>query len=81
MARYFHSLGLYFPGKIGNARVLLFKSGLAKWLAAGQATPSEIGERLVGTVKPKVFITTGTGQRESAQDVARAMSSWRHAVH
>jgi hypothetical protein len=28
MVRYFHSLGLYFPCTIGNARVLLFKSGL-----------------------------------------------------
>ena len=28
MKRYYHSLGLYFPCKIGNAKVLLFKSGL-----------------------------------------------------
>src|ERR1700683_5356840 len=28
MARYYHSLGLYMPCRIGAARVLLFKSGL-----------------------------------------------------
>jgi len=38
MARYYHSLGLYFPCQIGNAKVLLFKSGL-HFAYDGPATP------------------------------------------
>lgn len=69
MARYFHSLGLYFPCKIGNARVLLFKSGL-HLAYDGPATPvRKLMCELAGTVKPKVFITTGTGGG-IGQDVA-----------
>jgi kumamolisin len=60
MARYYHSLGLYFPCTIGSAKVLLFKSGL-HFAYDGPAIPLK---RLVGeiaqAVKPKVFITTGT---------------------
>jgi Phosphorylase superfamily len=61
MKRYYHSLGLYFPCKIGEARVLLFKSGLHLDYD-GPATPvfKLMGE-LAETVAPKVFITTGTG--------------------
>jgi len=61
MARYYHSLGLYFPCKIGEAKVLLFKSGLHLDYD-GPATPvfRLMGE-LAQTVAPKVFITTGTG--------------------
>jgi nucleoside phosphorylase len=61
MARYYHSMGLYFPCKIGNKKVLLFKSGL-HLAYDGPATPvfKLMGE-LADVVKPKVFITTGTG--------------------
>ena len=59
--RYYHSLGLYFPCKIGNAKVLLFKSGLHLDYD-GPATPvNKLMTELVQTIKPKVFITTGTG--------------------
>jgi nucleoside phosphorylase len=61
MARYYHSLGLYFPCTIGSRRVLLFKSGLHLDYD-GPATPvRKLMQQLVAEVKPKVFITTGTG--------------------
>lgn len=61
MARYYHSLGLYFPCRIGNARVLLIKSGLHLDYD-GPAVPYRrlIGE-IAETVRPRLFITTGTG--------------------
>jgi hypothetical protein len=61
MERYYHSLGLYFPCKIGKARVLLFKSGLHLDYD-GPATPvRKLMAELAQAVEPKVFITTGTG--------------------
>jgi hypothetical protein len=61
MARYYHSLGLYFPCTIGTARVLLFKSGLHLDYD-GPATPvRKLITEIVGAVRPKIFITTGTG--------------------
>jgi hypothetical protein len=61
MARYRQSLGLYFPCKIGDAKVLLFKSGLHLDYD-GPATPVfKLMSELAQTVAPKVFITTGTG--------------------
>ncbi|HTN71606.1 MAG TPA: hypothetical protein VMO00_11005 [Methylomirabilota bacterium] len=61
MARYHHSLGLYFPCMIGKAKVLLFKSGLHLDYD-GPATPvRKLMAELVQAVQPKVFITTGTG--------------------
>ena len=61
MARYYHSLGLYFPCKIGNARVLLIKSGLHLDYD-GPATPlHRLVSEIAQTVAPKIFITTGTG--------------------
>lgn len=61
MARYYHSLGLYFPCQIGAARVLLFKSGLHLDYD-GPATPVfKLMTELATTIKPSVFITTGTG--------------------
>jgi nucleoside phosphorylase len=61
MQRYFHSLGLYMPCRIGNARVLLFKSGLHLDYD-GPATPvQKLMSELATVVKPKLFITTGTG--------------------
>jgi len=61
MARYYHSLGLYFPCTIGAARVLLIKSGLHLDYD-GPAIPVRrlIGE-IAAAVAPKLFITTGTG--------------------
>lgn len=61
MARYYHSLGLYFPCTVGKAKVLLFKSGLHLDYD-GPAVPLKrlVGE-IVQAVKPKMLITTGTG--------------------
>lgn len=61
MKRYYHSMCLYMPCKIGKMRVLLVKSGL-HLAYDGPATPvralmAEIAE----AVNPKIFITTGTG--------------------
>lgn len=61
MAKYYHSLGLYFPCKIGKMKVLLFKSGL-HLAYDGPKTPVEaLMAELASVVKPKIFITTGTG--------------------
>jgi hypothetical protein len=61
MARYYQSLGLYFPCKIGNAKVLVFKSGLHLDYD-GPATPvRKLMDEIATAVKPKIFITTGTG--------------------
>ena len=61
MARYYHSLGLYFPCTVGGARVLLFKSGL-HLAYDGPATPvRRLMVEIVQAVQPKVVITTGTG--------------------
>jgi nucleoside phosphorylase len=64
-ARYYHSLGLYFPCTIGKARVLLVKSGLHldyDGIGAGNVIPfNKMVTQMVQTVKPKMFITTGTG--------------------
>jgi len=72
-ARYYHSLGLYFPCTIGNAKVLLIKSGLhldydTKTLAPDGVVPFyKLVSEIVETVKPKLFITTGTGGGIGAQ--------------
>lgn len=61
MARFYHSLGLYFPCRIGAARVLLFKSGLHLDYD-GPATPvRQLMIEIAQAVAPKLFITTGTG--------------------
>ena len=66
-ARYYHSLGLYFPCTIAGAKVLLFKSGLhldhdQETIVPGAPIPfARLLTEVIQTVKPKVFITTGTG--------------------
>src|SRR5436305_12248046 len=60
MARYHRSLGLYFPCRIGKARVLLFKSGL-HLAYDGPATPlRKLVVEIAKAVRPKMLITTGT---------------------
>ena len=60
-ARTYHSMGLYFPCTIGKTRVLLFKSGLHLDYD-GPATPvKKLMAEIYLSVKPKMFITTGTG--------------------
>jgi Papain family cysteine protease len=61
MARYYHSLGLYFPCRIGDARVLLFKSGLHLDYDGPAAPVRRLIVEIAQTVAPKVLITTGTG--------------------
>lgn len=61
MARYYHTLGLYFPCEIGDARVLLFKSGLHLAYDGPQTPVRKLMLGLAQTVQPKTFITTGTG--------------------
>jgi nucleoside phosphorylase len=74
MARYYHSLGLYFPCTVGTAKVLLFKSGL-HFAYDGPKTPLKtLVTELVDTIKPKILITTGTaggiGRTTALGDVA-----------
>jgi nucleoside phosphorylase len=61
MARYYHSLGLYFPCRIGKARVLLMKSGLHLDYDGPAYPLRKMITEVVQTVQPKLFITTGTG--------------------
>jgi nucleoside phosphorylase len=61
MARYYHSLGLYFPCRIGQARVLLIKSGLHLDYDGPQCPIRKLITEIVQAVKPTLFITTGTG--------------------
>ena len=69
MARYYHSLGLYFPCRIGTAKVLVMKSGLHLDYD-GPATPvRKLMVEIASAVEPQILITTGTGGG-IGQDVA-----------
>jgi nucleoside phosphorylase len=61
MARYYHSLGLYFPCTIGKARVLLIKSGLHLDYDGPAVPVRKLMAELAQTIQPRVFVTTGTG--------------------
>jgi nucleoside phosphorylase len=61
MARYYHSLGLYFPCTIGGARVLLIKSGLHLDYDGPAIPVRRLITEIAQAVAPKLFITTGTG--------------------
>jgi len=61
MARYYHSLGLYFPCRIGKAKLLLMKSGLHLDYDGPACPVRKMIAEVVQTVQPKLFITTGTG--------------------
>ena len=60
-ARYYHSLGLYFPCVIGGAKVLLFKSGLHLDYDGPAIPLKKLIAEIVHAVKPSLLITTGTG--------------------
>jgi hypothetical protein len=60
MARYYHSLGLYFPCTIGKAKVLLFKSGLHLAYDGKDIPLKKLVGEIATTIKPKTLITTGT---------------------
>jgi nucleoside phosphorylase len=61
MARYYHSLGLYFPCRIGRARVLLFKSGLHLDYDGPAVPVQKLITDITNAIGPQVLITTGTG--------------------
>ena len=61
MARYYHSLGLYFPCTIRDKRILLFKSGLHLDYDGPQCPVRKLMSEIAQAVEPRVFITTGTG--------------------
>jgi uridine phosphorylase len=61
MARYYHSMGLYFPCTIGKARVLVFKSGLHMDYDGPAVPVARLMTEIAEAVAPKMFITTGTG--------------------
>jgi hypothetical protein len=61
MARYYRSLGLYFPCTIGTARVLLVKSGLHLDYDGPAYPVRRLMTEIAQTVAPELFITTGTG--------------------
>jgi len=61
MARYYHSLGLYFPCRVGKAQVLLMKSGLHLDYDGPAVPLKKMITEVVQAVQPKLFITTGTG--------------------
>jgi len=61
MARYYQSLGLYFPCTIGSKRVLLFKSGLHLDYDGPAIPVQRLMQEIAQAVAPKQFITTGTG--------------------
>ena len=67
MERYYHSLGLYFPVRIGNAKVLLFKSGLHLDYDGPRTPVKLLMAEIAQAVEPEVFITTGTGGGIGAQ--------------
>ncbi len=61
LTRYYHSLALYFPCRIGGRKVLLMKSGLHLDYD-GPATPVyKLIQEIIAAVQPKMLITTGTG--------------------
>jgi hypothetical protein len=58
---YYHHLGLYYPCRIGQAKVLCFKSGL-HFAYDGPAVPvGKLWAQIIDDTKAKLVITTGTG--------------------
>jgi kumamolisin len=60
-ARYYHSLGLYFPCRIGNVSVVALKSGLHMAYDGPDVPLVDLWRQMITEVQPKVVITTGTG--------------------
>jgi len=61
MSRFYHSLGLYFPCRINGRNVLLMKSGLHLDYDGPKVPVRKLITELAQTLKPNLFITTGTG--------------------
>jgi hypothetical protein len=61
MARYYHSLGLYFPCTVDSSHVLLIKSGLHMDYDGPAVPLYQLVQGIAETVGPKIFITTGPG--------------------
>jgi kumamolisin len=60
-ARYYHSLGLYFPCRVGDISVLAVKSGLHMAYDGPDVPVVDLWRQMITEVQPKVIITTGTG--------------------
>lgn len=60
-ARYRHTLGLYFPLKIGTVSALAFKSGLHMAYDGPDMPVVDLWRQIIREVQPKLVITTGTG--------------------
>jgi len=61
LARYYHTLGLYYPLRIGTVSALAFKSGL-HMAYDGPAVPIvDLWHQILAEVRPRLVITTGTG--------------------
>lgn len=60
MKCYYRSLGLYMPCRIGDARVLCFKSGLHLAYDGPRTPVRRLMAEIAETVHPKLFVTTGT---------------------
>jgi hypothetical protein len=58
--RYYHSLGLYYPLRIGQVSVLAFKSGLHMAYDGPQVPVIDLFRQIIDQVKPELIITTGT---------------------
>src|SRR5262249_21396038 len=59
-ARYHHSLGLYYPFRIGGIGALAFKSGLHMAYDGPDMPVVDLWKQIVAEVQPKLLITTGT---------------------
>jgi len=59
--RNFHTLGLYHRCRIGDARVLCFKSGLHMDFDGPALPVKDLWLQIIAEVKPRLIITTGTG--------------------
>jgi len=58
--RYFHTLGLYHPCRIGPARVLCFKSGLHFAYDGPQVPVQDLWKQIIDETGCSLVITTGT---------------------
>ena len=61
VSRYRHTLGLYFPLKIGGISALAFKSGLHMAYDGPDMPVVDLWRQIIAEVQPKLVITTGTG--------------------
>lgn len=61
MVRYYHTLGLYCPFRIGSISAVVLKSGLHMAYDGPDVPLVALWQQMIEQVKPKLVITTGTG--------------------